>query len=61
MVWSNRRFNSLSLEDIIPISDIDAVEIYRRPSEIPIEYSGTAQSSTGFSVCGVLVIWSKHR
>ena len=52
---------SMSLEDIIPISDIDAVEIYRRPSEVPIEYSGTAQASTSFSVCGVLVIWSKHR
>ena len=36
---------SSSLEDLIPISEIDAAEVYRRPAEIPIEYSGTSIAS----------------
>ena len=52
-----------SLEGLVPLNAIDAAEIYRRPSEVPIEYAGTGvQSSTGdFGVCGVLVLWTKRR
>lgn len=52
-----------SLEDLVPLIAIDAAEIYRRPSEVPIEYSGTGvqASSNDFGVCGVLVLWTKRR
>lgn len=50
------------IDNVAPIDVIDAVEIYRRASEIPIEYAMTASSSSMSSgVCGVLVIWTKRR
>lgn len=58
---------NMPLEVIAPLAMIDAVEIYRRPSEIPIEYgitaTGAALRSGQMSVgpCGVVVIWSKTR
>lgn len=50
------------IDNVAPIDVIDAVEIYRRASEIPIEYAMTATGSGRSSgVCGVLVIWTKRR
>lgn len=50
------------LDQIVPLQAIDAIEVYRRPSEVPIEYGMTAAgSSTGRGPCGVLVIWTKTR
>jgi len=57
----------LPIELLAPLAMVDAVEIYRRPSEVPIEYGmtgagmsvGGGQMSEG--VCGVVVIWSKTR
>ncbi len=50
------------IDNVAPIDVIDAAEIYRRPSEIPIEYAMTASnSSISSGVCGVLVIWTKRR
>lgn len=43
-----------SFDNVIPLSQIDAIEIYRRPAEVPIEYAGNV-------FCGVLVIWTKRR
>lgn len=57
----------LPIELLAPLATIDAVEIYRRPSEVPIEYGmtgqgsvvGTGQMSEG--TCGIVVIWTKTR
>lgn len=50
------------LDQIVPLQSIDAIEVYRRPSEIPIEYGMTAAGTTmGRGPCGVLVIWTKTR
>lgn len=50
------------LDALAPIQSIDAIEIYRRPSEVPIEYGMTGSgNSTGRGPCGVLVIWTKTR
>ncbi len=54
--------NDMPLDVLAPIQSIDAIEIYRRPSEIPIEYGMTASGqSGGAGPCGVLVIWTKTR
>lgn len=52
-----------ALEYLAPLATIEAVEIYRRPSEVPVEYgmidrSGMSQSS---GACGILVIWTRSR
>lgn len=50
------------LDQLAPLQTIDAIEIYRRPSEVPIEYGMTASgNNTGRGPCGVLVIWTKTR
>lgn len=57
----------LPIEVLAPLAMVDAIEIYRRPSEVPIEYGmtgagmsvGVGQMSEG--VCGVVVIWSRTR
>lgn len=54
--------NDLPIDALAPLAVIDAVEVYRRPSEIPIEYGMTASGSAGGDgPCGVLVIWTKRR
>lgn len=53
--------NGMAMESLVPLATIDAVEIYRRPSEIPIEYGMTGAGGGGSGPCGVLVIWTKAR
>lgn len=43
----------LSLDEIIPAQDIEAVEIYDTASEIPVQFMGPG------SACGVVVIWTR--
>ncbi|NNF13251.1 MAG: TonB-dependent receptor plug domain-containing protein [Gemmatimonadetes bacterium] len=50
------------LDALAPLQTIDAIEVYRRPSEVPIEYGMTSSgNNTGRGPCGVLVIWTKTR
>ena len=44
----------LALSDIIPFHQLNGVEIYRRPAEIPLEYG-----ISGTTFCGVIVLWTK--
>jgi hypothetical protein len=47
---------------LLPLGDIDAVEVYRRPAEVPIEYAGTVRGLTNDpGACGVIVVWTKAR
>ena len=41
--------------DIMPIMarELEAVEVYRGPSETPVEYQGTG------SGCGVMMLWTR--
>lgn len=50
----------MAIDDLAPLQTLDAVEVYRRPSEIPIEY-GMTGSGGGRGPCGVLVLWTKTR
>ena len=52
---------SLPVEVIAPLATIDAVEIYRRPAEIPVEYGMTQSGSSQGGNCGVIVVWTKTR
>lgn len=45
-----------TLSFVVPIGWIEAVEIYRRPAEVPAEYAGVANSVE----CGVIVFWTKR-
>ena len=51
------------LNAAVPISAIEAIEIYSGPSEIPAQYSGTVRQPGGaWTVpCGVVVMWTRRR
>lgn len=40
-------------QNLIDPLDVEGVEIYRRPSEVPVQYSASG-------VCGVVLIWSRR-
>ena len=45
----------------LPETTIDAVEIYRRPAEVPVEYGMTQSGSGQGGNCGVIVLWTRTR
>ena len=51
----------MPIEVIAPLGMVDAIEIYRRPAEIPIEYGMTASGDVPGGPCGIVVIWTKTR
>ena len=54
-------YGLMSLENLVPLDVVDAVEVYRRAAEVPIEYGGTQASDGRGGPCGVLVFWTKRR
>ena len=47
---------------LLPLGDVEAVEVYRRPAEVPIEYGATGRGLTSDTgACGVIVVWTKAR
>lgn len=45
--------DGLDLSMIVPLSAVWAVEVYRSPAEVPLQFGGPGQ------LCGVLVFWTK--
>lgn len=45
----------------MPLSDLEAAEIYRRPAQIPVEYGmgGRAGEDEAFNPCGIVLLWTK--
>jgi hypothetical protein len=43
-----------SLDQVVRLSDVEVVEVYRRPSQIPAEYSGSDAR------CGVIALWTRR-
>jgi outer membrane receptor for ferrienterochelin and colicin len=39
---------------VVSPDQVEAIEVYRGPSEIPAEYSGND------AMCGVILIWTKQ-
>lgn len=50
---------SMTLTMYVPRGDVEAIEVYRRPAEVPVEYSARYDSDTGTG-CGVMVVWTKQ-
>ncbi len=46
--------NNIALSGVVRPEEVYAIEVYRTPSQIPIEYGGAE------SACGVLLIWTIH-
>lgn len=46
-----------TLSSVIPLHQVQAVEVYRTASEIPMEYNATRTEREG--LCGVLVFWTR--
>lgn len=46
-----------TIESIMPRTSVYAIEVYRRGTEIPIEFSAVRSGPTGS--CGVIVMWSR--
>jgi hypothetical protein len=43
-----------TLSEVVRPEEVYAIEVYRTPSQIPIQYSGPQ------SACGVMLIWTIH-
>jgi hypothetical protein len=41
------------IDQFVPVEWVEAIEVYRRPSEIPAEFLGNA-------ACGVVAIWTRR-
>jgi hypothetical protein len=53
---SNRRLTRLGdLDQFVPVDYLEAIEVYKGPSEVPAEYNRTG------SACGVIVFWTRQR
>ncbi|HZD05601.1 MAG TPA: TonB-dependent receptor plug domain-containing protein, partial [Longimicrobiales bacterium] len=46
---------AVTLSTLTPLAAVEAIEVYRRPAEVPMEYSSVGTGSGG---CGVLVVWT---
>jgi len=53
------RTNATFRLDELNVQDIEALEIYRGPSEVPAQF--TAFSSAERGTCGVIVVWTRMR
>lgn len=46
---------AVTLSTLAPLASVEAIEVYRRPAEVPMEYGSVGTGSGG---CGVLVVWT---
>jgi hypothetical protein len=52
---SLRTEDALSVEDLVNVSHIEGIEVYRGSSGVPIEFEGPN------AACGVIVVWTRVR
>lgn len=52
----------VTLSHHVPITDVEAIEVYRRAAEIPVEFSPGSQdlSDTELTGCGLILVWTKR-
>jgi len=53
-IFLDGRLTTDDIDGTVDPQDVLAIEVYRRPAEVPAEYGGSA------SGCGVLVIWTRR-
>jgi Carboxypeptidase regulatory-like domain len=51
----------VSIDALLPLSSIDGVEIYRRPSSVPVAFNATRVGVGEDPPCGVILFWTKRR
>jgi hypothetical protein len=53
------------IDDVVPISEIAALEVYANPSTVPAEFQGKLPPKRGMltakSGCGAIVVWTRAR
>jgi hypothetical protein len=55
VLWSWGGENPTEIDRILPPEEIEAMEVYTSPQEVPARFAGVS------SRCGVIAIWSKGR
>lgn len=55
VLWSWGGENPTEVDRILPPEEIEAMEIYTSPQEVPPRFAGVS------SQCGVIAVWSKNR
>jgi hypothetical protein len=55
MAYDPRSHGYVSMDELVDRYSISAIEVYRGPAELPVQYGGAE------SACGVLLIWTGHR
>ncbi len=48
--------SEIALDDFVEPNDVEAVEVYRRASEVPVQFGGMSTATQ----CGVIVIWTRR-
>lgn len=46
----------IALDDVVMPEDVQAVEVYRRGSEVPVRFGGMSTNTQ----CGVIVVWTRR-
>jgi hypothetical protein len=46
----------IALDDVVIPADVEAVEVYRRGSEVPAHFGGMSTATQ----CGVIAIWTRR-
>lgn len=54
-VFADGLYTTILNVDELTLEDVEAVEVYRGPSEVPVEFVAPRFSGT----CGALVVWSR--
>lgn len=49
------RTNNIGIDELVAPMDIEGIEIYGHPSEVPLELSGAN------TTCGAIVVWTRRR
>lgn len=53
IVLDGMTLRGAELDDLIPLSHIDAIEVYKGAATVPPQWCG-------YAVCGVIAVWTKH-
>lgn len=53
IVLDGMTLREAELDDLIPLSHIDAIEVYKGAATVPPQWRG-------YGVCGVIAVWTKH-
>jgi hypothetical protein len=53
IILDHMRVRGARLDDIVPMSQVEAIEVYKGPATVPPQWRDAA-------TCGVIAVWTKH-